>query len=373
MSLAVDNAVILRGSDSILQGGWDGCTTTADIMLNACGSSHTPAYGPTELIQLLGESNQTIAIRAEVGRELQVYSNLTWKAATPNTEYGPLLITKMDIVEDVEARGGWRIRVTSEGMGRISNGGGSSPHVYPDRGAALIRLNVSHRNRTARAWRVPGAKGNSDPALSYVTDVLDHDEFTREPWHTGTDIGGQKVDMNSVPQPYRIPQKVIQIDIVRRGQYHSWAETSDTYKNPVYTLDGAADGKKWPGSEIETLPPIKEPEGTYVTGSRNRVGFLGFGIGELLLDSVTVSTIRDIGNFKQISYVLIAEPLWKHADQMPLVISEAGPFGATTKDTVTDMRQMSTVFWNQTYFSGWETDSTDWTPEEWDYLNAMSV
>ena len=74
MSLAVDKAVILKGSDSILQAGWAGCSTTAEIMVNACGSSHAPAYSPSELIYLLGKSDSTnIKIRAEVGRELQTY------------------------------------------------------------------------------------------------------------------------------------------------------------------------------------------------------------------------------------------------------------------------------------------------------------
>jgi hypothetical protein len=376
MSLAVDGAVILRGSDSITQGGWDGCSTTAEIMLNACDSDTT--YTPQEIIHLLRTQDSTnLKIRAEVGRELGTYAGVGWVGATPRTEYGEMLISKIDVVEDSEAQGGWKIIVTSEGMGRLL--------VYPEHagvettaGVPLIRMNITHRARTTRAWRVEGAADNTVPQLDFVTDVIDHGDFKRDPWYTGDDIDGLKVDINRMPVPYRIPQKVIQIDVVRRGDYHGWANDGTAQQNPTYinnTEPTTATANKliFPSSKLDTLPPFAAADGKYSTGGRNTVAFLGFGIGELLLASVTVSTIKEIGNFKMISYVLIGEPNWKHADQMILQISGVSDAGNTTQDGTTGQSQALFVMWNQTALMGWETVESDWPNAEWDYLQAMST
>lgn len=374
MSLAVDGAVILRGSDSITQGGWDGCSTTAEIMLNACDSDTT--YTPQEIIHLLRTQDSTnLKIRAEVGRELGTWTGAAWAAATPRTEYGEMLISKIDVVEDPEAQGGWKIIVTSEGMGRLLP---YPLHGETTAGVPLIRMNITHRARTTRAWRVEGAGDNTDPELDFVTDSLSHGDFIRDPWYTGDDIGGLKVDINRMPVPYRIPQKVIQIDIVRRGDYHGWGDDGTAQENPAYknnVLPEANTAAKlvFPSSKLDTLPPFAAADGKYSTGGRNTVAFLGFGIGELLLASVTVSTIKEIGNFKMISYVLIGETNWKHADQMIKQISGVSDAGNTTVDAETGQSQALFVMWNQTALMGWETEESDWPNAEWDYLQAMST
>lgn len=376
MSLAVDAAVILRGSDSITQGGWGGCATTAEIMLNACGSDTT--YNPQEIIHFLRtKDTANIKIRAEVGRELGVWTGAAWVAATPRTEYGEMLVTKIDVVEDPEAQGGWKIVVTSEGMGRLLP---FPAHVGVETtaGIPLIRMNITHRSRTTRAWRVEGAKDNTEPELLFVTDSIDHGDFDRAPWYTGSDIGGLKVDINRMPMQFRIPQKVIQIDVVRRGAFHGWdndgtAQENPTYTNNVLPTEDTAAKLIFPSSKLDTLPPFAAADGRYITGGRNTTAFLGFGVGELLLDSVTVSTIKEIGNFKMISYVLIGEPNWKHADQMLLQQSGVSDAGATTIDTTTNMSHALFVMWNQTALMGWETEEDDWPNAEWDYLQAMST
>ena len=369
MSIGIEEFLVLKQSDSILQMGWAGCSTTAEVMFNACGSTST--WGPNELISILGESDVNAKIRAEVGRELQTYAGGAWVPATPRTDYGPMPITKIEVVEDPEAYKGWKIVITSEGMGRIHTKNASDEDS--SYGQPLIRMNIQNRSRIARAWRVEGALGNTDPALSYITDAISHGKFTRGVWHTGTDIGGQKVDINTQPIPFKVEQKQINIDIVRRGEYLSWTTTSAG--NPAYSNAHIDDLKKFPSAYLDPLPPSgnTEPDGAYKVGGRNLTALLGFGVGEVMLDNVTVSTLKEIGNFKMISYSFVVEPNWKHADQMPLVIPNVGTWAATTQDTTTGMAQSNTVFWNQTHFGGWDTVEADWPAEEWDYLEAMST
>lgn len=377
MTLAPDSAVILKMSDSINQRGWEGCTTSASIFLNGCDKA--TEWGPEEILEKLGESDTVFGIRAEVGRELSTYdaASTEWIAETPWTEMGPMLISEIEVIEDPASIGGWRIEITSSGMGRIMSFVDHGTNVY--RGDPLIRITVAARTRTARAWRIdsPGETSGAvtDPELAYVTDTVivatppaTGQSFSVSPWKSSEDISGVRVDINGQPVALRIPQRVITLEVVRRGSYHSWTDAA--VSRPLYTNAGE-DKKKL----SRYLWKMNQGDFEAVPGARNTAAFLGYGVGELLLDSVSVTPVMDPGGFKLVTYVFIAEPDWKHAEQIPFAIPGVSTWISTEQDTVysTGFYHTKKVLWNQPYFTGWMSIEDDWPEDEWDYILAYAT
>ena len=180
-------------------------------------------------------------------------------------------------------------------------------------------------------------------------DVIASDAFTTTPWRDGTDIAGEKVDINTSPVSIPIDQTLITITWVLRWPFQDWDGLWVDSTGAAAEIGLAAIAEDW-------------------VGGRNTTAFMGFGIGSLLMESVEIQPLHH--EFKTATMTLIYDE-WHHAQQMPLVNPQFNI--PTTPDDVTTMSHTTTVLWNQTYLDAWKLEEANpfFGAAEWDYLTDV--
>jgi hypothetical protein len=329
---------LLRGGDDLEIRPFEPVTSSGTLIVETVGET---GYIDSLTVQRkLAEGSAPFGIRLMEGREVQKYDvdSTSWVSDTPQTTFGPLLVRELNITEHPDRPDTWRVDFVATGMGPLLN---DSSEVI---GSPNIAVSTVSRPRNVSAWR----EGATVP-----TDTISSGAFTKSVWRTGTDIGGDAIDINTTPVSIAIDQTVVQIQKIMRWPYQDW-NADWRYGSTGSTTAGTVD---LDGLEL------------YV-GARNTEAFLGFPIGTLYWQSVEFQPHHH--EFRLVTLTFVYDP-WKHAQQVPLVLEQfATP---TDTDPTTGMSQAKTVLWNQVYFDPFTLNgsnySTWFSDAEWDYLDDV--
>lgn len=306
-------ARVLRGADDLHVRPFEPCTTSATIVVDTCGQSNVTAQ---TVLEKLASSDTNLGVRIQQGLPAQFHNGSAWLNLDPTLDTGPMLVRNLHVAEHDSTANLWVATYDATGFGPPIDG---APQPL---GSPNISVATAHRPRTANAYRVRDPSGATP--LSIPTDVLagtTPDTFTRTPWHTGVDIGGLRVDVNTSPLSVAIDQTVVTIQWVARWPYEDWSG--------------------WQGRV--NLGAANE----YI-GGRNRCTFLQFPIGTLLCESIDVQPLHH--EFKLVTFVCVYDE-WKHAHQVPLTAAQF--YTPTFIDPTTAMSQAFTVLWVQPYLDSW--------------------
>jgi hypothetical protein len=247
-----------------------------------------------------------------------------------------MLVREISCVEHPDSANKWKVEYMSSGFGPILTADDPPDTI----GSPQISVGVVSRPRMAAAYRAK---------VTPPADVIVSDAFTTTPWRDGTDIAGEKVDINTSPVSIPIDQTLITITWVLRWPFQDWDGVWVDSTGAAAEIGLAAIAEDW-------------------VGGRNTVAFMGFGIGSLLMESVEVQPLHH--EFKTATMTLIWDE-WHHAQQMPLVNPQFNI--PTTPDGVTTMSHTTTVLWNQTYLDAWKLEAVNpfFGAAEWDYLTDV--
>jgi hypothetical protein len=245
-----------------------------------------------------------------------------------------MLVREISCVEHPDSANKWKVEYMSSGFGPVLTSGGDTI------GSPQISVGVVSRPRMAAAYRAK---------VTPPADVIVSDAFTTTPWRDGTDISGEKVDINTSPVSIPIDQTLITITWVLRWPFQDWDGVWVDSTGAAAEIGLAAIAEDW-------------------VGGRNTVAFMGFGIGSLMMESVEIQPLHH--EFKTATMTLIWDE-WHHAQQMPLVNPQFNI--PTTPDAVTAMSHTTTVLWNQTYLDAWKLEAVNpfFGAAEWDYLTDV--
>lgn len=317
------NIYLLRGAEDLnATGSFSPTTSSSTLIINECGqlSSLTTTDDVHEAL-----AAGSIGFRAAVGKRFQTNASGSWSDVSPATEYGPLLVRSLTVVEHPDKRKTWLVQIEETGMG--------SPLYLTDTptGAPDLAVNQTTRARTVPAWRadygnlILGADSLVQPSTDFY---FDSDEWAMCD-STSDDAIGVPIDVGGKPISYAVNQRHISIEYVVRSPYLEWDGTwSNGYKYDE-ALALAGDINK-----------------------RNAEALFGFGVGELLLADVAVQPLHH--EFKRVVISLVWDA-WKHADQRPWV-TKSGVVAtidqcetSQTADLVN--LQAEVVWWSQPYLS----------------------
>ena len=358
---------------SVKKGSWDTqdgglfATSSATVVLTVdyCGSD--VAEGCTEadwpdrgaaVVSYIGyQPNNLWDIR--IGRPLSYYDGGVWNtwidtftadqtaaeiAASPSTKSG--WIVKSVSTRQVNAghKGLWEVTINLSSMTLQSTG------QYPN-----MSVDVTTQTRLARAFRagstllVPTTNtGASGPKIGTVASG----SFDSTNWRNGLaatmDVVGIRLDINAQPVTIAVEQKRIAISFVIRKPYIGDDPTVDTiYKNSMWTT--------WAINGSDKL------------NKRNEAALFGYGIGELVCESVNISSIDD--QFSRCEVVLLWDE-WGHFDQNAWGINGTvpdlsdDPGMAVSPDRPVTVA--NTVFWTTSFHESFTLATTDFPRDVWD-------
>ena len=327
-----------RGGDDLEVRPFEPVTSSGTLIIETVGE--TGYIDSLTVQQKLAEGDTVFGIRVQEGREVQTYDtgSTTWFSDTPQTTFGPLLVRELNITEHTDRPDTWRVDFVATGMGPMLD---TSNAVI---GSPNIAVSTVSRPRNVSAWR----EGATVP-----TDTVTSGAFDKTVWRTGTDIGGDAIDINTTPVSIAIDQTVVQIQKIMRWPFESWGNqwvTGSTGSESLGSID---------------LDALEE-----FVGARNTEEFMQFPVGSLYWQSVEFQPHHH--EFRLVTLTFVYDP-WKHAQQVPLVLEQfATP---TDTDPTTGMSQAKTVLWNQVYFDPFTLNSSNYTTwfsdAEWDYLDDV--
>lgn len=319
-------ARLLRGADDLNLRPFEPCTTAATFIVDTCGETGVTAY---DVVQKFAASDTAFGYRVAQGRTAEVYdsTSASWLKLDPVTTYGPMLVRTVSVTEHEGRDNLWRLEYEATGFGPAIDDADPPNEL----GSPNVSVSTASRPRTANAYRM----SDPDPTGAQVqvppeTPAAGATYFARSDWHTGVDIGGVAVDVNTSPLPVPIDQTVITVNYVARWHYQEW---DGTYSGRV-NLYAAND----------------------LVGGRNLCEFMQYPVGSLLFESIDVQPLHH--EFKAVTLVFVYDE-WHHAQQVPLTLPQFST--PVDVDTTTAMSQTKTVLWIQPYLDGWCIDSsTDW-------------
>ena len=330
------SATILRGNDDLDVKPFEPVTSNGMVLVDTTGET-----GITSQIVLrkLASLDTGLGIGIMEGAVVQLWDGAAWVYDTPLLAFGEMLVREISCVEHPDRANTWKVEYMSSGFGPLLVPAAGEAEAYTI-GSPQISVGVVSRPRMAAAYRAK---------VTPPVDVIASDAFTTAPWRDGTDIQGEKVDINTSPVSIPIDQTLITITWVLRWPFQDWDGVWVDSTGTAATIGLAAIAEDW-------------------VGGRNTVAFMGFGIGSLLMESVEVQPLHH--EFKTATMTLIWDE-WHHAQQMPLVNPQFNI--PTTPDNVTNMSHTTKVLWNQTFLDAWKLESANpfFGAAEWDYLTDV--
>ena len=325
------SATILRGNDDLDVKPFEPVTSSGMVLVDDGGEADVTSQ---VVLRKLASLDTDLGIGIMEGAVVKLYNGSAWVDDTPSLAFGEMLVREISCVEHPDSANKWKVEYMSSGFGPVLTSGGDTI------GSPQISVGVVSRPRMAAAYRAK---------VTPPADVIVSDAFTTTPWRDGTDIAGEKVDINTSPVSIPIDQTLITITWVLRWPFQDWDGLWVDSTGAAATIGLAAIAEDW-------------------VGGRNTVAFMGFGIGSLLMESVEVQPLHH--EFKTATMTLIWDE-WHHAQQMPLVNPQFNI--PTTPDAVTTMSHTTTVLWNQTFLDAWKLESVNpfFGAAEWDYLTDV--
>ena len=325
------SATILRGNDDLDVKPFEPVTSNGMVLVDDGGEANVTSQ---VVLRKLAYLDTDLGIGIMEGAVVKLYNGSAWVDDTPSLSFGPMLVREISCVEHPDSANKWKVEYMSSGFGPVLTSGGDTI------GSPQISVGVVSRPRMAAAYRAK---------VTPPADVIASDAFTTTPWRDGTDIAGEKVDINTSPVSIPIDQTLITITWVLRWPFQDWDGVWVDSTGAAAEIGLAAIAEDW-------------------VGGRNTVAFMGFGIGSLLMESVEVQPLHH--EFKTATMTLIWDE-WHHAQQMPLVNPQFNI--PTTPDAVTTMSHTTTVLWNQTYLDAWKLEEANpfFGAAEWDYLTDV--
>ena len=326
-------AKVLRSADDIALQQQGPTTSSGRIMIDTCGESPTPSS--YDVLVKLSESDSSLGVRLREGLPFQTYNGSAWVNADPLL-WGaePMLCRSINVVEHPERPGLFSVDYETSGFGQPTDNNATDGELL---GTDDIQISVSHRPRQVAAYRaepeVPSPETIDTSATPHVFDV-DAD------WHDGTDIGGRYVDINTAPISIAIDQTVITISYPIRYPYRTWADTWDSCRSLPFGI----------------------------IGSRNGEEMLGFGIGQLLFESIDVQPLHF--EYRMATLVLVYDE-YSHAAQVPKAIAQfATP---TYTNPATGASHVLDVFWQQPFAGLFYYNTNSGGPSIEDLLNDAGL
>jgi hypothetical protein len=325
------SATILRGNDDLDVKPFEPVTSSGMVLVDDGGEADVTSQ---IVLRKLASLDTDLGIGIMEGAVVQLWNGSAWVYDTPSLAFGEMLVREISCVEHPDSANKWKVEYMSSGFGPVLTSGGDTI------GSPQISVGVVSRPRMAAAYRAK---------VTPPADVIVADAFTTTPWRDGTDIAGEKVDINTSPVSIPIDQTLITITWVLRWPFQDWDGLWVDSTGAAAEIGLAAIAEDW-------------------VGGRNTVAFMGFGIGSLLMESVEVQPLHH--EFKTATMTLIWDE-WHHAQQMPLVNPQFNI--PTTPDAVTTMSHTTTVLWNQTFLDAWKLESVNpfFGAAEWDYLTDV--
>ena len=325
------SATILRGNDDLDVKPFEPVTSNGMVLVDDGGEANVTSQ---VVLRKLAYLDTDLGIGIMEGAVVKLYNGSAWVDDTPSLSFGPMLVREISCVEHPDSANKWKVEYMSSGFGPVLTSGGDTI------GSPQISVGVVSRPRMAAAYRAK---------VTPPADVIASDAFTTTPWRDGTDIAGEKVDINTSPVSIPIDQTLITITWVLRWPFQDWDGLWVDSTGAAAEIGLAAIAEDW-------------------VGGRNTTAFMGFGIGSLLMESVEIQPLHH--EFKTATMTLIWDE-WHHAQQMPLVNPQFNI--PTTPDAVTTMSHTTTVLWNQTYLDAWKLEDPNifFGAAEWAYLTDV--
>lgn len=319
---------LLRGSDDLATPGlFEPTTSSTTMIVEECLSEpFVPTLRDAEDVHQALAGNGLGGYRAAVGKRFQTNATGSYQDVSPETEYGPLLVRSLTVVEHADKRSTYIVTIEETSMG--------SPMVLSDTptGAPAVSVNQTTRARTTPTWRADfnNIVLGTDTLVEPSTGVFffDPDEWAMCS-SANDDAVGVPIDVGGKPIPYAVNQRHISIEYIIRSPYLEWDGTWSS----GFKYDEAV--------ELSTQ-----------VNKRNAEALFGFNVGELLLADVAIQPLHH--EFKRVVVSLVWD-YWKHADQRPWT-TKSGVVATTdqceasqTSDLVN--LQAETVWWVQPYLS----------------------
>ena len=284
----------LIGSDDVQATGvFDPITSTSQIILWECPdavdegqAAWEPTYKTAADVQR-GLSNLALVYRAALGYSFEKFNHNSsaWTPVTAGTEFGPMLVRSILVVENTSKPNAWTITIQESSMGGLLLANDAIC------GTPAMSVNVTSRTRNVDAWR-------SMPLLTLPQDALDEDnEYYFDPAaypscdSAADNIAGTELDVNGQPAKTNIEQNVITIEFIARSPYLQWDET--------YTVETAYQNALALGNTV---------------GARNAEQLMYYPMGSLRTTDVAIQPLHH--EFKRVVWTLVADA-YHHADQRP--------------------------------------------------------
>lgn len=331
------------------------CVTNGVAIVEWTG---TGTKTPADVANALASQDSTyLKLRIKNGRSVDAYVGSAWVDTNPTMVGGGSnkndgTFKARDITIERVDDGGqiFRVEYTCSAYGPIADGT-DFPLTDPP-----IQLTTTARTRNVPIFRT-GAHVPADflPTDSLATDSTTLFDVTN--WKTGDDISDASNITNRVPfmvdidkqgLPGKINQTVLDISFVVPFLNYAWTTSPSNNRDDV--SDGGPFG----------LPGLTE----YWVGTRNSEAFLGFPIGSLMVEAISIQPLDEY-DYRRITITVIYDE-WHHAFQSPLTIEGICP--GWEDEVGTGQNHALTVLWHQPYLKAAplasgsiEIDSATWT------------
>ena len=329
----------------------DYCGTDAE---EGCTQDDWPERG-TQVVNEVGfPTNLRWDIR--IGRPLQYYNGSAWvlwqSSFTADQTAAEITANEINgwVVKSFTAR---QVNNASNGLWEIDielslmtlDQGEQFPHMSVD---------ITTQSRLARAYR--GGSGLLIPTRNAtgsgpVIGTPASGYFEPINWRNGVkadmDCGGYRLDINAQPVTLAIEQRRIAISFVIRKPY---IDNTATTNNFVYNEMW----EKW------------GQDATQYLNKRNETTLFGYDPGELLIESINVSSIDD--QFSRCELVLLWDE-WGHFDQSAWGLDGTVPdLDEQTMAASPDRPILvaETVFWTTSFHETFTLSTTDFPKNVWD-------
>jgi hypothetical protein len=312
------------------------CVTNGVAIVEWTG---TGTKTPADVANALASQDSTnLKLRIKNGRSVDAYVGSAWVDTNPSMVGGGSnkndgTFKARDITIERVDDGGqiFRVEYTCSAYGPIADNS-DYPLTEPS-----VQVTTTARTRNVPIFRT-GAHVPADflPADTLVTDSTTL--FDVNNWKTGDDISDASTITNRVPfmvdidkqgLPGKINQTVIDITWVNAFLNYSWTTTGGA------TRDDVGDGGTF------DLTGLTD----YWVGCRNSEVFLGFPIGSLMVEAVSVQPLDEY-DYRRVSVTLVYDE-WHHAFQSPLTIEGICP--GWEDEVGTGQNHALTVLWHQPY------------------------
>ena len=308
------------------------CQTNGVAIVTWSGAGYKT---PHDVANQLAASDTTgLQLRIKNGRPVETYNGAAWVDTNPlmvggTTNKNDGCFKCRDInISRIEGGGQqFRVEYTCTAYGPIANDAGY-PITDPP-----IKVITAARTRNVAIFRTGAHSGTTFiPTDSLVSGSTT--KFDQSIWHTGNDISSPTVgnrppfmvDVDGQGIPGKIDQTIMEISWVEPLLNYSW--------NAGTNEDDTSDGGRFEPYWLSK----------YWVGSRNSEAFLGFPIGSLLCENVSIQPVEEY-DYGRVTVTLVYDE-WHHAFQRPLTVAGVVPKYQNGTTAVWHARE---VLWFQPY------------------------